>query len=79
LGPSRDVAVGAYVSKLAPSLPEVAARWAEAIGDEAMRVRQMENVAETWLVSDVAAARVWIAQAALPDAVKTRLLAEVVP
>jgi hypothetical protein len=75
LSPSRDLAVGAFVTKVTPASPEVAARWAESIGDEGMRIRQMETVAEAWMSSDVAIARVWIAQAPLPEGVKERLLA----
>lgn len=74
-GPVRDVAVGAYVGKVLPQSPETAAHWAVDIGDEALRIRKMETVGETWLESDAAAARAWIKQAALPETSKTRLLA----
>jgi hypothetical protein len=73
-GPDRDFAIEAYVSKITPAFPESAARWAESIGDETSRRRQMEAVGEDWLQLDQAAARTWIAQAALPDIDKARLL-----
>ena len=71
----RDAAVAAYVEKVAVQYPEMAAEWAQEIGDEKIRGERMENLAELWLQSDAPAARKWIAQAPLSDAAKSRLLA----
>ena len=73
-GPGRDFAIETYVSKITPAFPESAAHWAESIEDEASRQRQMEAVGEDWLQLDQVAARTWIAQAALPEIEKARLL-----
>src|ERR1043166_8061018 len=74
-GPARDAAVGAYVSQVAPRSPELAASWTTEIGDDALRLREMEAVGESWMESDAAAARIWITQAPLPESTRIRLLA----
>jgi len=73
-GAHRDLAIGAYVIQVAPSLPASAAKFAESIGDESMRHRQMQDMAEDWLTRDSEAARTWITQADLPELSKARLL-----
>ena len=78
-GPGRDTGIGAYVSKLTPSFPETAAWWTGLIGNEAQRSLQMEALAEAWIGSDAPAARAWISQAPMPDAVKARWLAAASP
>ena len=78
-GPGRDSGIVAYVSKVTSSFPETAAGWTGLIGNEAQRSLQMETVAEAWMRSDALAARPWISQAPMPDAVKTRLLAGASP
>jgi hypothetical protein len=75
LGSSRDAAVGAYVCKVTPHLPELAAQWTSEIKDESLRLREMEAVGEAWMESDSVAARAWIAQSDLPKPTRTRLLA----
>jgi len=74
-GSAHDVAVDAYVVQLAPQSPAVAAQRTQDIGNENLRVRDMETVAVAWLDSDASAARSWITQSALPPPVKARLLA----
>jgi hypothetical protein len=73
-GPSRDAAISAYVTRIAPSSPDVAVGWMASIEDDSMRLRQMEALAENWLSSDKARATEWITQALMPASVKTRLL-----
>jgi len=63
------------VDKLVLSSPQSAAAWAEIIGDEALRLRQMESVGTSWKASDPEAARDWIAGAALPEKIRARILA----
>ena len=74
-GSSRDRAVRAYIGKLTPKSPVLAARWAEDIGELAMRQIEMETLGEAWMDSDAAAARSWIAQSSLTETAKLRLLA----
>ncbi len=75
LNSSHDTTVGAFANQISPSFPHVAAFWVEQIGDEAIRAREMEAVGEAWMGSDANAARVWIAQTPLSEAVKMRLFA----
>lgn len=75
LGASQDMAIGTFVSKISPSFPETAAHWAEAIEDDAIRVREIERVGEAWMLSDAKSARGWIAEGELPQTTKQRLLA----
>lgn len=73
-GGSRDAAIGAYVSKITPTYPQFAARWAEDIDDALVRELQMEIVAKAWMASDAPEARAWIEQTPLDDATKARML-----
>jgi hypothetical protein len=75
LSSGRDVAIGAYVGKVATESPEAAARWAAEIGDDEMRLREMEMIGENWMARDAVAARAWIEQTTLSDSAKSRLLA----
>jgi len=74
-GDTHDVAVASYVNKLTLLAPDLAAEWAAEISDATLRQRQLEAVGEQWMASDAAAARVWLAQSALPETTKARLLA----
>ncbi len=74
-GPERDVAAKAYSHQVAPSSGAVAAQWAESIGDRTMRERALTDVARTWIGRDADAAEPWLRGAAIPEAVKARLLA----
>jgi len=78
-GPSRDAAIGAYVGKIAPTLPELAAQWTESIVDDALRFQTMEALGEAWMDQDGDAAAVWIAQTSLPATTKSRLLGSASP
>jgi hypothetical protein len=74
LGASREAAVQACVNDLAYSSPELAAPWAETIGDENMRYGQIENIARHWLEIDRPTAEAWLTKVSLPDDRKQRLL-----
>ena len=74
-GDHRDAAVAAYAGKLTLRSLEAAGEWAQSIRDETLRTRAMENVAESWMTSDPAAARRWISSALLPEPTRSRLLA----
>jgi hypothetical protein len=74
-GAERDAAVAAGATQLALSFPPVAMRWAESISDGTMRERTLIEIARTWVGRDADAAEPWIQNAAIPAAVKGRLLA----
>ena len=76
-GAIRDLAAAAYASKLSPGFPQLAAQWAEGIGEEPLRSQELENVAQMWLLKAPAAARAWLAGAPLAEDIKARLLASV--
>ncbi len=73
--PSRDFAVNAFSRTLGTTAPDAAFQWAETITDEAMRNRQLQNVANAWLVKDPSAAKQAVSQSNLPQEIKSRLLA----
>jgi hypothetical protein len=73
-GNSRDSAINSFVNNLSWQLPELAAQWTAAIGDDQMRYNQMVNVARNWMNFDQNAARAWIAQSSLPGETKEQLL-----
>jgi hypothetical protein len=64
------------VSKLIPFLPELAVRWAESIGNDALRSSGIETAATAWLTHNPSAASAWIQQAPLPEHLKLRLLTD---
>ncbi len=51
-GTTRDAAVAVFSSWLTPAFPAVAARWAESIGEDGERQRQMAWVAQNRLVQE---------------------------
>jgi hypothetical protein len=75
LGLGRDAAVSAYVNKMMLHFPELAALWAGDIGDEELRLREMEAVAESWMLRGDSAARAWVAQSDFSETTRLRLLA----
>lgn len=70
----KDVAIAAFVGQITPQAPQSAADWASRIVDQDRRERELEKLAQSWLATDPAAAKLWIGQSTLPDASKTRLL-----
>lgn len=55
-------AVEAYVSKIADTHPELAARWVTSIGDERKRNQQIKNIVGNWLRTDPDSAQAWLRQ-----------------
>jgi len=66
--------VGVYVGQLTSREPQVAASWAQTIGEESTREVCIEQVARSWFYSDRAAAEAWLEQVGLPEEKKNRLL-----
>ncbi|MBI4657710.1 MAG: hypothetical protein HY735_02470 [Verrucomicrobia bacterium] len=73
-GTRRDEWAGLFAAQIVRLAPGVAMDWAESISDPASRNRQSEAVALAWLDLDPATARERLAQSALPDETKQRLL-----
>ena len=54
--------------------PQAAVQWAESIGNQNLRDRQIEAVVVTWLQTDANRATAWLANSSLSAETKARLL-----
>ena len=62
----RDKAIETYCQRISRDYPVQAATWAESIGDESARLRQIERVGRYWLAEDRDKATRWLESTALP-------------
>ena len=74
---SRDGIVQRYVDAITWQYPEQAVQFVAMIGDDKLRARATQNIAQNWINSNPESAGVWIAGSDLPDDQKRRLLEQV--
>ena len=73
-GESRDAAVTAFSRRIVSTDPQAAVQWAESIGNQNLRDRQIEAIVVTWLQTDANRATAWLANSSLSAETKARLL-----
>jgi hypothetical protein len=66
-GPTRDVAIGAFVRETVAESPAEAARWVVLIEDDELRRKYMLRTTRRWFAKDPAAAGAWLAGADISD------------
>jgi hypothetical protein len=72
--PSRDAAVSAFATRIAPVDPQLALQWATTIAEPGARSSEIEAAIESWFEVDPAKAIAWLANSGLPDEIKVRFL-----
>lgn len=73
-GPSRDAAIGAFVTSADGNDIRLALEWANQTEAPESRTTRVETTARRWLQEDKAAARAWLEKAQLPSGMAERLL-----
>ena len=73
--PEADRSRETYAHGVVEKDPKGAIAWASAITDEERRARTVESVARSWMKTDAAAAKEWVAQSPLSAEVKAKIQA----
>jgi hypothetical protein len=73
-GSTKDRAIAAVAPQIAKEDPAIAINWAAAIGDQGLRQKNIESVAQKWLRRDKVAATAWISSAPIPAETRQKLL-----
>jgi hypothetical protein len=73
-GPSHEVIVQSYVDSVKEWAPDIGAKHAITLADEAVRNQAVENCVKRWLRADPFAAQKWLKETKLPQDVKDRCL-----
>lgn len=73
--PDADRSRETYAHGVVEKDPRGAIAWASAITDEERRARAMESVARSWMKTDAAAAKEWVAQSPLSPEAKAKIQA----
>lgn len=79
VGDTKDMLSESISREMAARAPQAAMDIASLIGDSNRRTKAQETTAAKWLLNDPAAATQWIKNSALPQEVKTQLLAKAQP
>ena len=56
--------------------PQAAVEWADSIGNQNLRDRQIESIVVTWLRTDANRATAWLTNSSLSAETKARLLSQ---
>jgi hypothetical protein len=71
---TRQALAQTFVSYIGVERPSIAAPWAASLTDADERNKAIQRVATSWMQTDAASARAWLATTSLPDSLKQSLL-----